>query len=122
MAGSGWVRWFGAQALAGLLALATCGPADATVAHRCGGVPYRQCGPASYCQMTPQQCRIRGGSGVCITRPRICPEIYIPVCGCDGKTYPNDCQAERAGVSVLHRGACSATHPPPLPGVRVGPH
>lgn len=27
-----------------------------------------------------------------------CLEIYEPVCGCDGNTYPNYCYAERLGV------------------------
>ncbi|WP_371400269.1 hypothetical protein [Priestia megaterium] len=34
--------------------------------------------------------------------------MYQPVCGCDGKTYGNACQAAGAGVSVASAGACKA--------------
>lgn len=36
----------------------------------------------------------------------VCPEIYQPVCGCDDRTYSNECFATAAGVSVLHASSC----------------
>ena len=35
-----------------------------------------------------------------------CIEIYDPVCGCNSKTYANDCHAKNDGVLLWTVGAC----------------
>lgn len=37
---------------------------------------------------------------------QVCIEIYAPVCGSDGVTYGNLCEADRAAVEVAHDGEC----------------
>jgi hypothetical protein len=44
-----------------------------------------------------------GGSGQCNTRPPTCALVYLPVEGCDGRTYPNQCAAHAAGQNVKRR-------------------
>jgi hypothetical protein len=49
--------------------------------------------------------------GACMFIPEACAEIYDPVCGCDGNTYGNACEAAEQSVSVETNGACDSRPP-----------
>jgi hypothetical protein len=74
----------------------------------CGGIAGIPCpDPNQYCDFGVGNCRVADAQGTCKTRPTICQLIFKPVCGCDGNTYGNACQAAGAGISIDHLGPCS---------------
>lgn len=62
-----------------------------------------ECGQDSYCAKAIGDC---GGVGQCVFKGDICPQVFDPVCGCDGNTYSNSCLAGVAGIAILHKGKC----------------
>ncbi|UCD73823.1 MAG: hypothetical protein JSV91_08485 [Phycisphaerales bacterium] len=65
------------------------------------------CDPEHYCFYA--QCD--ADTGWCMPLPVDCPEVWEPVCGCDGVTYANACEAARAGMSIEHAGKCEGFCP-----------
>jgi hypothetical protein len=72
----------------------------------CGGLQGLSCLPWEYCNFEDGSCGAADQTGVCERRPEVCTEIYAPVCGCDDRTYGNECEAAGNGVSVAHEGPC----------------
>ncbi|KAB2916085.1 MAG: Kazal domain-containing protein [Hyphomicrobiaceae bacterium] len=71
----------------------------------CGGFTGERCERGLWCDPFPGTC---GGlfAGVCVKPSPICTRIYRPVCGCDGRTYSNDCVRRARKVGKLHDGKC----------------
>ncbi|MFN0058671.1 MAG: Kazal-type serine protease inhibitor domain-containing protein [Planctomycetota bacterium] len=63
------------------------------------------CPVGFYCEKAVGDC---SGVGVCTVVPVSCPAIFDPVCGCDGITYSNACEAAAAMVNVETLGECGA--------------
>ena len=63
------------------------------------------CADGHFCARPRGQCL---GRGVCTPLPLAtgCPDIFMPVCGCDWVVYANACEASVAGVSVMQSDAC----------------
>jgi hypothetical protein len=75
--------------------------------RRCAGPGDPACGADQYCRsLRPGLCPGRAVPGICAARPQVCTDHYDPVCGCDGPTYGNACQAAAAGVAVAAQGEC----------------
>ncbi|MGZ3405135.1 MAG: DUF6748 domain-containing protein [Polyangia bacterium] len=75
----------------------------------CGGFAGLQCpGQNQYCDLSPvNACGGADLMGVCKQTDLLCSQVYLPVCGCDGATYSNDCERVRAKVQKGHDGACN---------------
>ncbi len=74
----------------------------------CGGDTPETCPLGEFCNYVPgQTCGWADALGACQTLPEVCPDLYAPVCGCDGNDYANDCEAHAAGTGVLQDQPCA---------------
>jgi Pacifastin inhibitor (LCMII)/Kazal-type serine protease inhibitor domain len=75
----------------------------------CGGITGQSCPDGEYCSFPPEaQCGAGDQTGFCAAQPEVCSLEFNPVCGCDGVTYGNACQAAGAGSSVASEGECGS--------------
>ncbi len=77
-------------------------PVDSGTTGQC--LSNSDCGRSEFCSALACD-----GPGRCEARPTGCATVYLPVCGCDGRTYGNTCEAAASGARVRDRGACGST-------------
>ncbi len=84
----------------------------------CGGLAHMPCSATEYCDYADNGCGIGDQTGTCKPRPEVCPLnasrasgapaiAATPTCGCDGKVYGGECDANRAGVDLDAHGSCN---------------
>jgi hypothetical protein len=83
------------------------GPEQGSV---CGGFAGVPCPPGEFCKYFVGECCC-DFQGICQTVPGACITLWDPVCGCEGVTYSNECEADRAGIGLAHYGSCHSCEP-----------
>jgi|HubBroStandDraft_4_1064222.scaffolds.fasta_scaffold294753_2 hypothetical protein len=78
----------------------------ARLGERCGGMAGPRCDEGLWCEKPPGTCYLSDLPGTCAKASEICAQIYDPVCGCDGRTYGNDCERRFRSIQLRHRGRC----------------
>ena len=84
------------------------GEVDEGCGEPCGGIAGLQCPDDRFCLFPVGACMYPDMMGVCTRIPEACTQDWDPVCGCDNKTYSNECAMMMAGQSKAYDGACSS--------------
>jgi hypothetical protein len=72
--------------------------------QRCGSINGVTCIPGHFC--FEPTCTATSNGGLCVPVPTTCDAVLEEVCGCDGVTYDNDCELQKASMSMRAFGAC----------------
>ena len=92
-------------------------PVVSGVGDGCGSRGMAACAAGTFCDFPlDARCGEVDHPGRCQHVPGTCPQAQELVCGCDGQTYGNPCQAQMRGISVRTMGPCAGSPSPVQPG------
>ena len=79
----------------------------------CGTIAGLVCEHGEFCEFPSGTCNVSDNAGTCTATcdPYACPQYDEPVCGCDGHTYSNACEAKCEQVAIDHHGKCDTSCP-----------
>ena len=87
--------------------------ASCVVGHQLGDLcgqrntEYVDCGTGLFCRYDAEAaCGAADALGHCAAIQEVCADVLDPVCGCDGLTYRNACEAGANQAGVFWPGAC----------------
>lgn len=76
----------------------------------CDGITYKNACEALYgigvSSWTTGACEINNACKGTVDHTVVCDSVFEPVCGCDGNTYINRCEAKRNGIEDVYQGVC----------------
>jgi hypothetical protein len=95
-----------ALALAGSPLFVPASAVAVGVGKTCAGIANIPCDAGLWCDLQAGRCGGVDVSGKCIKVPDVCEKSIKYVCGCDKKTYGNNCERRMAKVQKNHDGEC----------------
>lgn len=96
-------KWLMLAAVGAALAWTAAASDAANVGQRCGSSVT--CDAGLWCEPAAGSCDA-AAAGHCVKVPEVCTEVFKPVCGCNGRTYPNDCHRRMDRQTKRHEGQC----------------
>eukprot|EP00090_Calanus_glacialis_P011424 TRINITY_DN19831_c0_g1_i1.p1 TRINITY_DN19831_c0_g1~~TRINITY_DN19831_c0_g1_i1.p1 ORF type:complete len:107 (+),score=24.31 TRINITY_DN19831_c0_g1_i1:179-499(+) len=85
-----------------------CGECSSSIVYQCMEGTWAAY-MTDFCEIPSCEAAGRPTNSTSAPADCVCIALYSPVCGVDGQTYSNSCEAGCAGVGVQCQGECPCT-------------
>jgi hypothetical protein len=87
------------------------GDAGGPAGPDCGGIAGLICPSGMFCDFANGSCGRGDAMGSCRPIPEVCTHECVQICGCDGRSYCNECLAHAAGIDDAPGLTCDDVPP-----------